>query len=84
MNLKIQESFFEKLEIPKSLHYKSIKRNDEVHEYHLGGINSFCGTHFGSEENELIYTFLGNRINHRLTIEFIRSEYDMGCLNENI
>lgn len=64
----------------KSMHYTPKWRNDQVHEYHLKGINLFCGTNFGKEEIKLIYSKLGNRCNHDLTIRFIRSGYDMSVL----
>lgn len=55
-------------------------RNDQVHEYHLEGINKFCGTNFGKEEIKMIYSELGNRCNHDLTLRFIRSGYAMSVL----
>lgn len=64
----------------KSQHYGTDWRNDAVHAYHHLGINSFCGTNFGKNDIETIYTFLGNRSNHQKTLEFIRSGYDMEVL----
>ena len=61
----------------KSTHYRTNKKNEEVHKYHLDGINSFLGTEFTSEDIAIIYQKLGNCINHPKTIEFIRSGYDM-------
>lgn len=64
----------------KSQHYGTDWRNDAVHAYHHLGINSFCGTNFGKDDIEIIYTLLGNRANHQKTLEFIRSGYDMDVL----
>lgn len=64
----------------KSLHFNTNWRNEQVHEYHLKGINAFCGTNFSKKEIEIIYTRLGNRVNHSLTLDFIHSGYDMAVL----
>ncbi len=64
----------------KSQHFQVEWRNRQVHKYHLDGINQFCGTSFTPEDMELIYTYLGNRVNHEKTLRFIRSGYDMGVL----
>lgn len=34
----------------KSTYYRTNKKNEEVHKYHLDGINSFLGTEFTPEE----------------------------------
>lgn len=64
----------------KSQHYVSEKSNDRVHKYHLDGINKFCGTEFTEEDIEEIYTYLGGRINHKKTLDFVRSGYDFRVL----
>lgn len=66
----------------KSQHFNSDRRNRQVHEYHLEGINAFCGTLFNEDDIEKIYTYLGNRVNHQLTLEFIRSGYNLAVLTE--
>lgn len=66
----------------KSQHFDSERRNREVHKYHLDGINTFCGTTFTEDDIEEIYTHLGNAVNHQLTLEFIRSGYDMTVLTK--
>lgn len=66
----------------KSLHFNSDRRNRQVHEYHLKGINAFCGTVFNEDDIEEIYTYLGNRVNHQKTLEFIRSGYDLAVLKK--
>ena len=64
----------------KSQHFNVKWRNDEVHEYHLKGINAFCGTNFSKKDIEIIYTKLGNCVKHSLTLDFIHSGYDMSVL----
>lgn len=64
----------------KSQHFKVEWRNKEVHEYHRRGINVFCGANFAHDDMEIIYTKLGNSVNHKLTLDFIRSGYDMAVL----
>lgn len=66
----------------KSQHYHVSWRNEEVHKYHLDGINAFCGTAFRKTDIEQIYTYIGNRCNHAKTLRFIRSGYDMAVLKE--
>lgn len=66
----------------KSQHFDSERRNRQVHKYHLNGINAFCGTAFTEDDIEEIYTRLGNRVNHQLTLDFIRSGYDLAVLKE--
>lgn len=48
--------------------------------YHLSGINEALGTDFDTDAIEFIYTYLGNAVNHRLTLQFIGSGYDPGVL----
>lgn len=67
-----------------STHYRTNKKNDEVHRYHLDGINSFLGTEFMPEDVEFIYQELGNCITHKKTLEFIRSGYDMTLIKYNV
>ena len=66
----------------KSQHFNVEWRNRQVHEYHLRGINDFCGTDFTEDDIEIIYTYLGNEINRPLTLEFIRSGFDLTVLQD--
>ena len=66
----------------KSQHFNANWRNEQVHEYHLRGINSFCGTAFTKEDIEDIYTYLGNECNRKKTLAFINSGYDLAVLRE--
>ena len=47
-------------------------------------INYILGTRFTHDDFQDIYYYLGNRINHKLTIEFINSGYDMNLLKESL
>lgn len=60
---------------------KSISRQSQ--KYHLAGINKFLGTSFTQTDMEQIYTYLGNRVNHDKTLQFIDSGYDMKVLKED-
>lgn len=64
----------------KSQHFNVEHRNRMVHDYHLDGINAFCGTSFDTLDIETIYTRLGNCVNHQKTLDFIRSGYDLEVL----
>ncbi len=66
----------------KSLHFNTEKRNKQVHDYHLYGINTFCGTNFTEDDIDTIYTYLGNEVNRPKTLEFIRSGYDLTVLED--
>lgn len=63
-----------------SLHFDSDKKNQWCYQYHLRGINQFCGTSFTMDDMDEIYTHLGNKCNHAKTLAFIRSGYDMNVL----
>lgn len=54
--------------------------NQKFHEYHLRGINDFCGTSFIEDDMDEIYTYLGNAIDHKKTVAFIDSGFDMRVL----
>lgn len=56
--------------------------NEALHIFMSGGICKFWGHDFDPECMELIYTKLGNCINHNRTIRFIESGYDMKILEE--
>lgn len=68
-------------EAHKSQHFNSERRNRQVRQYHIEGINAFCGTFFTEDDMEEIYTYLGNCCNHGKTLAFIRSGYDMTILS---
>jgi hypothetical protein len=55
-------------------------KNEHFHNFMLNGINDFLGTGFTKRDMAIIYQFLGNRVNHTLTEEFVNSGYDMEVL----
>ena len=59
--------------------YSNVK-NERFHKFMLKGINDFLGTDFTESDIEEIYTYLGNRCNHKKTVRFIESNYDMSVL----
>lgn len=67
----------------KGEYYRSQKKNQEIYDFHLRGLNEFLGTNFTPEEIEDIYCKLGNGINRPLTLKFIESGYDMQVVRRN-
>lgn len=66
----------------KTCPFNSNIKNERFHNFMLNGINDFLGTDFTEDDMETIYTYLGNRCNHALTVEFVESGYDMAVLVE--
>ena len=70
------------------MEYKYISKNEIAkikkfgNNYIFDGINMFLHTDFSKEDIGLIYTYLGNACNHRRTLEFVRSGYDMELLRK--
>lgn len=62
--------------------FKTKRLNDEFHNFMLSGINDYLKTKFTPEDMLLIYTYIGNACNHKKTIRFIESGYDLAILNE--
>lgn len=60
--------------------YRTEVRNVKFHDFMLKGINQYLETNFTEEDMELIYTYLGNACNHKLTISFIESGYNLDLL----
>lgn len=58
------------------------KSNNKFHRFMLDGVNDFLGTTFTFDDMELIYTYLGNAVNHSLTLKFVESGYDMEVLEK--
>lgn len=65
-----------------ALRYSQNWRNARYHDDVLARVNKCLGTNFTRDEMELIYTKLGNCINHELTMKFVSSGYDMKLLEE--
>lgn len=57
---------------------------DQSQKYHLQGINAFLGTTFSQADMMQIYTYLGNRCNHKRTLRFIESGYDLSVLTKEV
>lgn len=66
----------------KTCPFTSNLKNEKFHNFMLNGINDFLGTDFTEEDIETIYTYLGNSCNHKLTIEFINSGYNMSLFTD--
>lgn len=68
----------------KTEYYQSQRKNDELHDFMLNGINEFLDTDFTKYNMCKIYEYLGNGINHELTKRFVSSGYDMNLLEEDV
>ena len=68
----------------KTQPYVSERTNKKFHEFMLSGINQFLGTSFTEDDMDVIYTYLGNCVNHALTIDFVKSGYDMQMLKKRL
>lgn len=64
----------------KAMPYRYTKKNREYQDNVLRNVNECLGTEFTREQMELIYTKLGNCINHELTMKFVGSGYDLKVL----
>ena len=60
----------------KTCPYNSSIENERLHDLIFNGLNKYLGTNFTIKQIETIYVYLGNRIDHKKTIEFIKSGYD--------
>lgn len=65
----------------KGCPYSQEWRNVRFREFMLDGINYFLDTNFSEEDMDLIYTALGNCVDHQRTIRFIESGYNMNLIN---
>lgn len=64
--------------------YSTDRSNKAFHKFMLDGINKFLGTSFDYNDMDLIYTYLGNACNHKLTMDFVLSGYNMELLYEKL
>lgn len=60
--------------------FRTDKRNFAFQKFMLDGINGYLHTTFSNDDIYKIYTYLGNACNHKKTIRFIESGYDMSVL----
>ena len=67
----------------KSEPFQSTRKNIRLHDAMLHGINVFLNTNFSPEDMEIIYTYLGNCCNHKRTLRFIESGYNISILKED-
>lgn len=54
----------------------------KLQDEHLDGINNLLDSKFTRDDIELIYTYLGNGIQHDLCLRFVASGYDLEVLRE--
>ncbi len=64
----------------KSTPFQSEWRNKKYHNFMRSGINEFLGTNFSEDDMYEIYTYIGNQVNRKLTLEFIINDYDLSLL----
>lgn len=57
-------------------------RSRKLLDEHLDGINKLLDTKFTRDDMELIYTYLGNGIQHDLCLQFVASGYDLEIIRE--
>lgn len=66
----------------KGTPYSQEWRNKKFRKFMLDGINMFLHTDFSFDDMEIIYTYLGNCCDHKKTIRFVESGYDMSVLKQ--
>ena len=66
----------------KTLVYDSERFNRKFWAFMREGINKYLGTNFSHDDMMEIYTYIGNAVNHKKTIRFIDSGYDMAVLTK--
>lgn len=64
----------------KAQPYTVIRKNDKYQRMIRENINKYLGTNFSYEDMQTIYQYLGNAINHKLTIKFVESGYNFEIL----
>lgn len=67
----------------KSAPFETPDANSRFHKYMLKGMNKLLGKAFTEKQYLGIYTCIGNGINHQLTVDFIRSGYDLKVLRDS-
>ena len=67
----------------KSAPFETLDANQRFHKYMLKGMNKLLGKAFTEKQYLAIYTRIGNGINHQLTVDFIRSGYDLKVLRDS-
>lgn len=64
----------------KSIPFHNDYENNKYHEYVRNGISKYVGKLFTFDDMREIYTYIGNRIDHQRTIDFIQSGFDVKAL----
>ena len=66
----------------KTSPFPSDRKNRKFQDFILNGINKFLGTKFDRGDMGLIYTYIGNGVDHCLTEVFVYSGYKMDLIKE--
>lgn len=66
----------------KTAPFHRASQNTVFRAFIMEGICKFLEHDFSVEDMEQIYTYLGNRVNHKKTVRFVESGYDMNLLRE--
>lgn len=66
----------------KRQYYQQEWRNVKYQNLILDRLNLILETNFSKDDMHLIYTKLGNAVNHKLTIDFVNSNYDLNILKD--
>ena len=67
----------------KSKPFETTDANDRFHKYMLKGMNKLLGKAFTEKQYLAIYSIIGNGVNHQLTVDFVRSGYDLKILRDS-
>ena len=68
----------------KSLPFDSERKNNAYHKKIRSFINDYLGTNFDEDDMDIIYTYLGNGLNHYLTTTFISTGFNMEVLERGV
>ena len=60
------------------------KRNNEWRDQLISSLNRYLGTNFNQEEMYWVYDQLGNAVNHKLTLRFIRSDFNLKIIYQEV
>lgn len=64
--------------------YSSCKRNCEWRDRMISNLNRYLGTNFDQEDMYWIYDQLGNAVNNKLTLRFIRSGFNLAIIYQEV
>lgn len=66
----------------KTQPYSSKRANRLYHEAIRNKINTYLKTDFNEQDAELIYQAIGNGINHKLALDFVKNNFDLQILKK--